>query len=218
MQLWTVWLETLRGLLEVLSSNAGLGSGLAIIALTLMLRFALLPVSWRSAYGACLRQKRLRRLQPEIQRIRERFANQPQHRTEETMKLYRKNGLRMVETGPLLASLVQMPVLLGMFNVLRQGWQQARFLWISNLSRPDFYIAVITAATTALMMLANPDLPEQTRMLMILLPSVVAFIFAMKFASALALYWTASNCFTAAQTCAVHYLVDRRVRSGAIKL
>ena len=218
MQLWAVWIEALGDLLEVLSTGAGLGPGLAIIALTVILRSALLPVSWRSAYSACLRQKRLKGLQPEIRRIKERFADQPQQAVTETVRLYQKNGLRFLDTGPIVSSLIQMPVLLGMFNVLREGWQQARFLWISNLSRPDFYIAVIAAATTALMVLANPDLPEQTRMLMILLPSVIAFIFALKFASALALYWVASNCFTAAQTFAVHYVVDRRIRSGAIEL
>ena len=218
MQLWTMWLEILQNTLNILSSELGLGSGLAIVSLTLLLRFALLPVSWSSAYSTCVRQKKLKSLQPELVRIKERFGSEPQQLMEETMKLYRKKELRMLEAGPILGALVQMPVLLGMFSVLRQGWQQARFLWIASLSRPDFYLALVAAGTSALMMLANPDLPEQTRMLMILVPSVLAFAFALKFASALALYWTASNCFTAAQTCAVHYFVGRRIRSGAIAL
>ena len=218
MELWTIWLEFLGSLLETLSSGIGLGSGLAIVVLTLLLRFTLLPLSWTSAYGACIRQKRIRKLQPEIQRLRDRFGDRPQRLVEETMKLYRRQNLPMLETGPVLGALVQAPVLFGMFSVLRQGWQQARFLWIASLSRPDLYLALIAAATTALMMFANPDLPEQTRMLMILVPSILAFVFALKFASAIGLYWVASNCFTAAQTCAVHYLVDRRIRSGAITL
>ena len=217
MQLWTMWLETLRYVLEILSSDLGLGLGLAVVVLTLVLRLALLPISWSSAYGTCIRQRRLKTLQPDLQRIRERFKGQPQFLAEETVKLYRKNDLRILEPGPLVGALVQMPVLLGMFSVLRQGLQQARFLWIASLSRPDFYLALVAAATAALMMFANPDLPEQTRMLMILLPSLLTFIFALKFASALALYWAASNCFTAVQTYAVHYLVDRRVRSGELR-
>ncbi|MGD2166508.1 MAG: YidC/Oxa1 family membrane protein insertase, partial [Gammaproteobacteria bacterium] len=95
MQLWTMWLETLRHLLEVLSSDLGLGSGLAIVALTLVLRFALLPVSWSTAYSSCVRQKRLKSLQPELQRVRERFGSQPQRLAEETMKLYRRKDLRI---------------------------------------------------------------------------------------------------------------------------
>ena len=105
-----------------------------------------------------------------------------------------------------------------MFSVLREGAQQARFLWVASLSRPDFWIALLAGATTALMMMANPELPEQARMALIMIPAVIAFVFALKFASGLGLYWIASNLFTAAQTSAVHYVVGRRIRSGAISL
>lgn len=218
MQLWTTWLETLRAVLEFLSSDAGLGPGLAVIALTLGLRTVLLPVSWSCAYRACLHQKRVRRLQPELQRLRERYAGQPQMLAEETMKVYRRRGLRIIETRPILGAFAQMPVFLGMFSILRQGLDGARFLWVASLTRPDFWLALIAGATTALMMLANPDLPEQTRMVLILIPSVIAFVFALKFASALAVYWVTSNCFTAAQTFAVHRLVNRGIQVGDIKI
>ncbi|HUF72859.1 MAG TPA: membrane protein insertase YidC [Gammaproteobacteria bacterium] len=218
MQLWTTWLETLRAVLALLSSDLGLGLGLAIVVLTLCLRAVLLPVSWSCAYRACLHQKRVGWLQPEIRRLRERYANQPQALTEETMKLYRRRGLRLVETWPILGAFAQMPVFLGMFSVLRQGFEGARFLWVASLSRSDFWLALIAGATTVLMMLANPDLPEQTRMALILIPSVIAFVFALKFASALAIYWVTSNCFTAAQTFAVHGLVERRIRAGDIEV
>lgn len=218
MQLWTTWLETLRAGLEFLSTDAGLGLGVAVVILTLGLRTVLLPVSWSCAYRACLHQKRVRRLQPELQRLRERYAGQPQLLAEETMKLYRKRGLRIIETQPLLGALLQMPVFLGMFSILREGLEGARFLWVASLARPDFWLALISGATTALMMLANPDLPEQTRMALVLIPSVLAFVFALNFASALAIYWGTSNCFTAAQTFVVHRLVNRRILAGTVEV
>jgi YidC/Oxa1 family membrane protein insertase len=218
MQIWSLWLDTLRAVLEFLSSEAGLGLGFAVIVLTLGVRALLLPVSWSCAYSACLRQKRVRELKPELDRLREQHASQPQRLAEETMKLYRRKGMRMIETRPLLGTLLQMPVLLGMYSVLRQGLRSVRFLWVASLARPDAWLALIAAATTALMLFANPDLPEQTRMVLILIPSAIAFVFALKFASALALYWMTSNCVTAAQTFAVHRLMDRRIRSGAVKL
>ena len=218
MSLWTMWLDTLRALLELLSSSVGLGPGLAIIVLTFIVRVVLLPASWTCVYRSCLHQKRVRRLQPELERIKQRFHGEPGRLAEQTLEVYRKRGVRMIEPGPIAGTLIQMPVLLGMFQVLRQGVTSVRFLWIANLSRPDIWIAAIVAATTALMMLANPDLPEQTRILLIVLPSIIAFVFALKFASALALYWAASNCFTAAQTAGVHYVVGRRIRSGAMEL
>jgi YidC/Oxa1 family membrane protein insertase len=218
MEFWMTWLDLLESLLQSLASSVGLGQGFAIVALTLLLRFALLPVSWSCAYRACIHQKKVRGLQPELARLKERFRSDPRALAEQTLEAYRRKGIGMIETRPLLGAIVQMPVFLGMFQMLRQGLQQSRFLWIANLSRPDVWLALIAAATTALMALANPDLPEQTRMLMIVIPSILAFVFALKFASALALYWAASNCFTAAQTSAVHYLVGRRIRAGAVRI
>jgi membrane protein insertase Oxa1/YidC/SpoIIIJ len=55
-------------------------------------------------------------------------------------------------------------------------------------------------------------------MMMILIPRMITIVFALKFASALALYWVASNCFSAMQTIAVHCFLDRRIRSGAVKI
>jgi len=49
MELWTYWLGAIQGLLTFFSSEVGLGAGLGIVALTLVLRTAILPISWRVA-------------------------------------------------------------------------------------------------------------------------------------------------------------------------
>jgi YidC/Oxa1 family membrane protein insertase len=214
MQVWMTWLDALNGLLNLLSSEVGLGAGLGIVALTLLLRVTLLPISWSTAYRGCVRQKRIMQLQPEVQRIKDRFADDPSAVIERTMALYRKHGLSPMDGRSLLGALAQMPVFLGMFQVLREYAEGARFLWVSSLSRPDALLALIAGATTALMMAANPDLPEHMRALLIIVPSVIAVLVTFKFCSALAVYWAASNCFSAAQTVAVHYVVARHARLG----
>ena len=216
MQFWSIWLEVLQSALELFSSTFGVSVGAAIVLLTITLRVALLPLSWSSAYRGCIHQKKLRKLQPELQRLKERFRSDPHVLAERTLALYRARNLSIVEGRAFLGSLAQMPVFLGMFQILREGTSAARFLWISSLSRPDFWIAIVAGITTAMMMAANPELPEQARMLMIVLPSVIAFVFALKFASALAVYWVASNLFTAVHTAAVHFVVDRRIRAGSV--
>ena len=218
MQIWDAWLDTLAVTLQWLGSDVGLGTGAAVLVLTLALRLALLPISWSSAYRSSIHRKQLEQLGPELRRLKERYADQPRRLMEETAKLYRRRNVAMFEARPVFGAVAQMPVLLGMFQLLRDGVAQARFLWVASLSRPDFWIAVLAAATTALMMLANPDLPEQTRLLLIVIPSVIAFVFALKFASALGLYWVASNMFTAAQTYAVHRVVGRRIRAGTLRI
>jgi len=132
--------------------------------------------------------------------------------------LYRKHDLSVLDGKSLLGGLAQMPLFLGMFQALRSVGDGARFLWVPNLFKPDVLFALIAGVTTALMITANPDLPEQMRLFMILVPSVMAIMAALHFCSALSLYWVASNSFSAAQTVALHFVVGRRIRAGTLKI
>jgi YidC/Oxa1 family membrane protein insertase len=216
MQIWSFWLEMLQGTLQLLSSSFGLSAGVSIIGLTLLLRFVLLPVSWWSAYYGGIHQKTVRSLQPDLQALRERFKDTPEMLMEQTLKLYRRRGISFVSGRPIVGALVQMPVVLGMFQVFKSSTEAARFLWVSSLARPDLWLAILVGITTAMMIAANPDLPEQTRMILVAVPSIIAVLFALKFSSALGLYWITSNVFTAIQTLTVHLVIDRRIRDGRV--
>jgi YidC/Oxa1 family membrane protein insertase len=218
MELWTQWLNAVHGLLIFLSSGVGLGTGFGIVALTLLLRTVILPISWPIAYRGSIRQKKMLRLQPELARLKLDHGAQPRLYAERLMKLYQDNGMTMMDWRSVLGSLLQMPLFLGMYQTLRAGVNGARFLWVETLARPDPVLAVLAALTTMLMMAANPDLPEQMRLILILVPSILAAIAALKFCSALAVYWTVSNCYSAIQTTALHYVVARRIRSGAVSI
>ncbi len=218
MELWTYWLEAIHGVLDLLSSQIGLGAGVAIVTLTLLLRIAILPLSWSVAYRGSIRQKKMVRLQPDLQRLKDKFSNQPQLYMQRMMALYQEHGLKPMDGRSILGALAQMPLFIGMFQTLRGGAGGARFLWIQNLSKPDAGLALLAGLTTMLMMMANPDLPEHMRLLMIVVPSILAVMAALKFCSALAIYWTASNCFSAVQTATLHWVVARRIRSGALEI
>ena len=218
MALWMHWLNVLDGFLEFLSSRVGLGEGLAIVALTLLVRTAILPIAWSSAYRSCVRQKTVARLQPQIRRLNEKFGDQPKIYAEQLVALYRENGVTLTDGRTLLGALAQLPVLLGLYQALRKGVRATRFLWIEDLSRPDVWFALLAGLTTMLLMSVNPDLPEHMRLILIVVPSIVAVVVALKVASALALYWTTSNCYSAVQTAALHHVVARRIRSGSLKI
>ena len=192
--------------------------GLAIVLATLLLRSAILPISWSIAYRGCVRRKKMSRLQSELQALKERYAQQPVLYMKQLQALYGKHGLSFVDGKSLFGSLLQMPVLLGMLQSLKNVGADIAFLWVRNLLKPDVVLALLAGVTTALMMSANPDLPEQTRTIMILVPSLMAIVVALKFSSALSVYWVTSNCFSAIQTAAVHALVRRRIRTGALKV
>jgi YidC/Oxa1 family membrane protein insertase len=218
MELWTYWLSAIQELLAFLSSQVGLGMGLGIVALTLLLRTAMLPISWRVAYRASLRQKKMLRLQPELARLKQQCGDEPKIYAERMLQLYQRHDMTVLDWRGVLGSLVQMPLFLGMYQTLRAGAGGARFLWVQTLSRPDPWFAVLAGLTTMLLMAANPDLPTQMRLILILVPSVLAAIAALKFCSALAVYFTVSNCYSALQTGVMHHVISRRIKSGAVSI
>lgn len=216
MELWALWLSGIQTLIEALASGWGLG--FAIVAATILVRAALLPISWPTGYLGMIRKKKLDKLAPDIEQIKSRFATQPERHFQEIQKLYLKNDLKFFDFKAVAASLVQIPVFFGMYRVLSTIGEGVRFLWVSNLAKPDLPLALLAAASTAALMAINPDMPEQMRTILILVPTVLALWAAMHFGSALAIYWTTSNCVSMLQTAAIRKVIDRRIRSGALKI
>jgi YidC/Oxa1 family membrane protein insertase len=218
MDIWAIWLDSILRLLGFLSSEVGLGLGFAIVAATLLLRTAILPISWSAAYRGSVRQRKLLRLQPELLAIRDRYAQDPQAYMQRVSALYRKHGIAVFDGKSLVGGLAQTPLFLGMYHALQGVGDGVRFLWVSSLSKPDLWLAVIAGLTTALAMAVSPDVSEQMRLFIIVVPAVVATFAALKFCSALAVYWAASNCYSAAQTVALRFVVERRIRAGTLKI
>lgn len=218
MDIWTMWLESIRSIVTALAADAGLGVGVAVIVATVLLRTVVLPLAWPIAYRACVRQKKLAKLQPELRALQESFRDQPDVYLRKLTELYKAHEIAMVDAKSFLGALAQLPLFLGMFHVLRTMGDGARFLWIPNLLRPDVALAVIAGLTTALMMAVNPDLPEQVRIFMVVLPAILAVVAALQFSSALALYWATSNTFSAIQTVVLHAIVRRRIAAGLVRI
>ena len=128
MDIWGTWVEAIRTVVTALAADAGLGVGLAVIVATVLLRTVVLPLAWPMAYRACIRQKKLAKLQPELRALQERFRDQPDLYVRKLTELYKANGLTMVDSKTLLGSLAQLSLFLGMFQVLRDIGAGARFL------------------------------------------------------------------------------------------
>jgi YidC/Oxa1 family membrane protein insertase len=215
---WDAWISLLQNSLQVISVTGGLGTGFSIIILTVIARIVLLPLSWSCAYESRIRRLRLERLKPELERLRQRHQGDGQAYFDGMTRLYRRHGLSLADGRGMLGALVQMPVVIGMYQMLRATVGAGRFLWVSSLARPDLLIAIIAGLTTALVVLANPDLPAQARILLVALPAMLTFVFALKAASAVGLYWVASNGVAALQTLFVQRVVARRIRQGVIRI
>jgi YidC/Oxa1 family membrane protein insertase len=206
---WHAWVSLLRELLVTLAVNWGLGSGVAIILLTLAVRAALAPLTWSLAYRGAVRQAKLAKLAPDLAAIRERYADHPREQMRRTLELYRRNGLTPADGRRLAGALVQMPVIYGLYRTLQSGMGTAAFLWIRNLARPDMLLAFLAALTTAAVMAVAPHAPDQMRLMILLLPAILCFIAALHFSSGMALYWITSNVLGAAQTLALRRVLRR---------
>jgi YidC/Oxa1 family membrane protein insertase len=166
--------------------------GLAIILLTLLIKLAfykLTQAQFRS-------MGKLRKLQPRIQQLKERYGDDRQKFGQAMMEIYKKEKVNPL--GGCLPILVQIPIFIALYWVLLESVElrQASFLWIPDLSQPDplFILPVINGAfmivTQRLTPAAGMD-PMQQK-IMQWLPVAFAVLFAF-FPAGLVLYWASNS-------------------------
>jgi YidC/Oxa1 family membrane protein insertase len=200
MQIWQAWVGLLQDVLQTLAVNWGMGSGLAVIVLTMTVRVSLTPLTWTLAYRAAVRQTKIARLAPTLKLIRERHADDPQAQMQKTKDLYREHGLSIADGKGLLGALLQMPIIYGLYRALTNSVGSSAFLWIRNLGRPDTILAVLAALSTAAAMAVAPQMSEHARLIIVLLPAILCLVAALHFSSGVALYWVTSNLIGTVQT------------------
>ena len=107
--------------------------GLAIIVLTLGLRTALFPLTWKQIKSAIA----MRKLKPEIDALNKKFKDDPQAKNVAMMELWRKHKVNPL--GGCLPALVQMPIWFALYATLQTAveFYHTPFLWFPDLSAPD---------------------------------------------------------------------------------
>ncbi len=134
--------KLLLGILRVIERATG-NFGWAIIILTFCIRGLLFPLNRRSQTSMARYQKKMKRVQPKIDAIKAKYANDRQSQTREQQKLMQEEGI-FPPLGGCLPIFVQMPVFFGLFSALRTSidLRQAPFIgYIQDLSRPDALFA-----------------------------------------------------------------------------
>ena len=178
--------------------------GLAIVALTILVKLALYPLN-----AASYKQmKAMQDLKPEMDRIREQFKDK-QEQQMQLMGLYKKHGVNPV--GGCLPVLLQMPIFIGLYSglMLAVELRHAHFgLWIHDLSAPEklmmggIAIPVMVILFVASMIIQQATTPSQMdpaqKKMMMVMPLFLGFMFA-KFPSGLTLYWLTSNLISIGQ-------------------
>jgi len=188
--------------------------GVAIIILTILTKILLWPLGTKSYKS----MSQMKKLQPLIQEIREKYKNDRKKMNEEVMALHKTYSINPV--GGCLPMILQIPVFFALYRMLDQAIElrHAPFLWwINDLSAPDrlfnfdfsipfmeppYGIPVLTLIMGATMfwqqkMSPPAGDPTQAKMMM-LMPVVFTFIF-INFSSGLVLYWLVNNVLSIAQ-------------------
>lgn len=188
--------------------------GIAIIILTIITKLILWPLGTKSYKS----MNEMKKIQPLMTELREKYKDDKKKMNEELMKLYKVYKINPM--GGCLPMVVQIPVFIALYRMLYEAIELRHapfFLWINDLAAPDrlfrfgfsipfmqppYGIPVLTLIMGASMLLQQkmsppPGDPAQAKMMM-LMPIVFTFIF-INFSSGLVLYWLVNNILSIAQ-------------------
>jgi len=172
--------------------------GWAIILLTLLIKIVFYPLSaasYKSMAG-------MKKLQPRLQTLKERYKDDRQKFQMEMMALYKKEKIN--PAGGCLPILIQIPVFIALYWALLESVElrQAPFaLWLQDLSAPDpFYVLpVLMGASMWLQQKLNPaPMDDIQKKVMTIMPIALTFLF-LTFPQGLVLYWVVNNILSMAQ-------------------
>ncbi|MGD1018369.1 MAG: membrane protein insertase YidC [Verrucomicrobiia bacterium] len=170
--------------------------GVAIILVTIALKIIFWPIQAKSIQS----MKAMQKFQPLMNKLREKYKDDPQKLNTEMMKLYKEHKINPF--SGCLPVLVQLPVLIAFYRVLLNAiaLRGAGFLWIHDLSQPDT-VAVIaglpinplplamTAGTFFQQKLTPTGGDPQQQKMMMFMPVMMLFFFY-RLAAGLTLYYT----------------------------
>ena len=202
--------------------------GLAIIAFTILMRLILFPLAQASFKSMA----KMKKLQPDMQRLKETYPNDRQKMQQELMALYKREGANPV--AGCLPILVQIPIFFSLYKVLFvtiEMYHAPFYGWIHDLSAPDplglmtifglvpwdvppilsiidiGILPIIMGFTMWLQQKLNPAPADPTQArIFALLPFVFTFVLA-GFAAGLVLYWSVNNILSIAQ----QWYIQRRI-------
>ncbi len=184
--------------------------GWAIVLLTVLIKllfFKLTEAQYRS-------MARMRKLQPRIEQLKERYGDDRQRMSQAMMEMYKTEKVNPL--GGCLPILVQIPIFIALYWVLLESVElrQAPFiLWIDNLTARDPYF-VLPVLNAAFMMLTQRLTPTAgmdplQRKIMQFMPIGFSFMFAF-FPAGLVLYWATNAGLSLAQ----QWYITRKIEAA----
>jgi len=203
--------DTIQYLYHVTVAMGVPSYGLAIILVTVLIKFVLYPLTNKQMKS----MRQMQQIQPKMKVIQERFKDDPQRMQKELMELYKQHGVSPL--SGCLPLLVQLPILLAFYRALYTlkyvNVAHAGFFWVSNLSEPDklsylfginhpiggFFPLLAGVTTYIQQRISTVDANDPTqRTMLYAMPVFIAWM-AGSLPAGLALYWVTFNILSIAQ-------------------
>ncbi len=186
--------------------------GWAIIILTLLIKVAFYKLSETSGRSMA----RMRKLQPRMQTIRERYKDDKQKMNQALMELYKREKIN--PAAGCLPILIQIPVFIALYWCLLESAELRHapwMLWINDLSSPDRFMILpaVMAAAMFFQQKLNPPPPDPMMAKMLMFMPVMLFGIGLFMPAGLVLYWAVNTILTVAQ----QWKINRVIESGAEK-
>ena len=187
----------------------GLSYGLAIIAITVIIKLLFWPLTQASTRS----MKRMQKLQPQMKAIQEKFKDDPAKMNKKTMEFMKEH--KVSPLGGCLPLVLQIPVFIGFFKMVQSAIELrgASFLWASDLSRPDTIFTIPgmdfnvnplpllmggTMLWQASLTPPSPGMDPAQQKIMKYFPLIFLFMLY-NYSAGLTLYWTVQNLLSIAQ-------------------
>jgi len=194
--------------------------GVAIILLTVLIKVLFWPLAHKSAQS----MKTMQKLQPKLQKIKEKYGDDKERLNRELMQLYKTYKVNPM--SGCLPMLLQIPVFFALYKVLLQAIElrHAPFmLWINDLSAPDRLmipgveipmvgglpvLTILMGASMYLQQKMSPSSLDPTQAKMMQLLPLVFTVMFINFPSGLVLYWLVNNILSIVQQYYVNKFTD----------
>jgi YidC/Oxa1 family membrane protein insertase len=221
-------IDVFEAVLKFFHNSVGISWGWSIVAMTIVIRAAMLPLTFKQFHS----MQRLQAHMPELKSIQAKYKDDKQRQQQEVMKFYKENNVNPL--GSCLPLAAQLPVFISLFYMLREDLRinicpqtqlayqashhvsaahtipcgpnnGANFLFISDITNKatglTLLVLIVLYVGTQLassLMMASPTMDKTQRQIMTFMPLVFVFVI-INFPAGLLVYWITTNTWTMGQ-------------------
>jgi YidC/Oxa1 family membrane protein insertase len=209
-------IDVCNEVLKFWHNTVGFSWGTSIIGLTIVVRLAILPLTFKGVKG----MQEMQLLQPHMKRLQERYKDDRQRMNQELMKLYQEHGVNPLSSC--LPLVLQFPFFIALFyllrskefhNEVRMDGEEA-FLFIDSIIKPahgaTLVILIVVYVSTQLIstMITSINADKTQRRIFMALPFLFVPV-VINFEAGLLVYWITTNIWTIGQQLLVRKLYPK---------